>query len=286
MRRIIKLLNAILFLPLYVYRTHERLEELKKTIWRLKRFVELSVHEMPALIPRGFQPRHPRNLRRIGGDSDGGYLVPEETIRATEVLVSYGIDFDWEFERAFSEVSGAKVFAYDRSTIDRLAEADETERLRFNTFFDGKHATFHAAYIGNGEDSTVRIAETLRAHKNRRVLMKFDIEGAEYSPQIFEELLSLPENVIGVIAEFHAFPDNLERVRKLIDGNRFHLVHLHVNNVGGIADNLIPNLVELTLIRDNYFLPSGQKPAYPLDLDRPCRSSQRDMRIHFEGWNI
>jgi len=282
---LIKILKIFILFPLYTYRTHQRLEVLKVTVWRLKRLVELSSPEIPCVIPEGFQPRHPHNLRRLGGDSDGGYLVTEEALRSTQVLVSYGIDFDWEFERAFSESSGAKIFAYDRSTVDRLAEADEHARLRFHRFFDGKRATFRAAFIGNGELGTVRIAETLREHAGERVLIKFDIEGAEYAPGIFEELLSLPGNVIGVIAEFHAFPDNLDRVRKLISSNRLHLVHLHVNNAGGISDNLVPNLVEMTLLRESYFQPSGGKPTYPLNLDRPCRTSQRDMRLHFEGWN-
>lgn len=285
MRQLVKLFKMVFLLPLYVYRTHQRLEELKMTVWRFKRLVELSLQEIPAVIPIGFRPLHPCNLRRVGGDSDGGYLVTEEALRSTEVLISYGIDFDWEFERLFSEASGARVFAYDRSTVDRLAETDEAGRLRFHRFFDGKRATFHSAFIGDGEHGTVRVAATLRGHEGKRVFIKFDIEGAEYEPAVFEDLLNLPRNVIGVVAEFHGFPVNAERIRELVTSNGFHIVHIHVNNAGGVSEDMLPNLVELTLLRDGYFRRSDEIHTYPLGIDRPCIASKRDMRLHFEGWS-
>jgi hypothetical protein len=222
----------------------------------------------------------------VGRDADGGYVVTEEAIRATEVLISYGIDFDWEFEREFSELSGARVFAYDRSTVDLLVGADEPERLRFNRFFDGQIATFHGLFIGNGEHGTVRVSQTLQGHENKRVFIKFDIEGAEYEPAVFGDLLKLPPNVIGVVAEFHSFPGNVDRIRNLVKSSGFYVVHIHVNNGGGTSDDMLPNLIELTLLREGYFRPSGEVHTYPLGVDRPCVASRRDMRLHFEDWSL
>ena len=49
------------------------------------------------------RPINWKNLIRIGKDNDGGYVIPYEIISKTDVLLSYGINKDWSFEKYFYE---------------------------------------------------------------------------------------------------------------------------------------------------------------------------------------
>jgi hypothetical protein len=283
MSRILKGLKILFLFPLYIYRTHQRVEELKQTVWRFKQLLEVSLDPSPAVLPGFFRPTHPMNLVRIGGPWDGGYLVPEEAARSADVLISYGIHFDWEFEESFQRISRAKVFAYDKSTSGLLEQAEEQAQLRFKRFFDGENAFFKAAYIGNGEDGTVTVYDSLRGHEGSRVFLKFDIEGSEYIPGVFDQLCRLPRNVIGVVAEFHDLHENIDKARRLIEENELTIVHIHANNNGGVSRGLMPNLIEVTLVRDGFFKPSGNRPRYPLPEDKPCIPLKTELSLKFEG---
>ena len=37
------------------------------------------------------------NLKRLGNNNDGGYLVVSESIEKSEILLSFGIHDDWSF---------------------------------------------------------------------------------------------------------------------------------------------------------------------------------------------
>jgi hypothetical protein len=279
--RLAKGLKATLLLPLYVYRIKQRLEQLDAFIRDFRRLLELSLPTIPALVPADFRPIHCKNLVRLGGRHDGGYLLPQEVITGSEVLVSYGINLDWEFEKSFRALSPVLVHAYDQSTQQLLEESSAVTRSAFNSFFDDKGAFYHSRFIGDGAKGTVRVQDTLAPHAGRRIFLKFDIEGAEYHRGVFDELMNLPENVIGVAAEFHNFSEMASFVRRFIHANKFHIAHLHVNNNGGISDNLTPNLLELTLVREPYFTPSGHFTAYPLDNDSACRADIPEIRPIF-----
>jgi len=47
------------------------------------------------------RPINWKNLIRVGKDNDGGYVIPYEIISKTDVLLSYGINKDWSFEKYF-----------------------------------------------------------------------------------------------------------------------------------------------------------------------------------------
>jgi Protein of unknown function (DUF672). len=58
------------------------------------------------------------DLVRLGSIDDGGYVVPTQTIKTSNVLISFGVNDNWEFEKDFLKKSSAKLFAYDH-TIDK-----------------------------------------------------------------------------------------------------------------------------------------------------------------------
>ena len=56
-----------------------------------------------------------KDLIRIGSIDDGGYVVPVETVKLSNSLLSLGISDNWDFEKDFLKKSSAYVFAYDYS---------------------------------------------------------------------------------------------------------------------------------------------------------------------------
>lgn len=278
---IIKLLKTLFLFPYYIRQINRKVDDLTNSFRAFRKLYDMDQAKAPVVIPTKFQPQHPTNLIRLGSTYDGGYLIPLSTVKAARVLVSYGVQLDWAFEEQFSKLGNTEVFAYDKSTEQLLASTTDTTRESFRRFFDGKSATYFAKFIGNGKDGTVSVEETLRAHHPKPVFLKFDIEGAEYIPEVWRSLANLPQNVIGVAAEFHDFPSRAEEIHALVQANGFKIVHLHVNNAGGISSNLQPRLVELTLVRPEYFSPSGEKRLYPLEIDSPCITGPFDVRVIF-----
>jgi hypothetical protein len=64
-------------------------------------------------------PLEVEGLIRVGGDEDGGYVVPQRMIEDTDALISMGIGFSWEFERHFRALRPAvRIQAYDHTVSD------------------------------------------------------------------------------------------------------------------------------------------------------------------------
>ena len=56
-----------------------------------------------------------KELVRLGSIDDGGYVLPIKDIKSSNVLISFGISDNWDFEKDFIKISNAKVIAYDHS---------------------------------------------------------------------------------------------------------------------------------------------------------------------------
>ena len=283
--KIKKGIKALIGLPFYVYKgyfqTKHSMNAILKELALSRALLEnlyLKSAGKPYTLPKIFEPTHPIGLKRVGNNhGDGDYIVPESLLNATDVLVSYGIDCNYSFEECFHKGSGAKVFAYDESTKNFL-DTDKKFRKKFESFFDGNKAQFIPMFIGKNSGQ-ISITETLAAHRESNVCLKFDIEGAEY--ESWAELENLPQNVIGVICELHDALKHLAKITAWIKNSGFHLVHTHINNVSLLYREVL--LIELTLVRPQFYSPSGMKPYYPIrDLDRSNVPSYPDYpRIEF-----
>src|ERR1700677_4119837 len=66
-------------------------------------------------------PTRVDSLIRVGKAHDGGYVIPESSIKETECLVSFGIEEDWSFDEHFVRLNpGVTIHAYDH-TVSRQA---------------------------------------------------------------------------------------------------------------------------------------------------------------------
>jgi hypothetical protein len=86
------------------------------------------------------------DLVRLGSRHDGGYVLPRRAIAATDILLSFGINDDWNFEkqflRAYKSLCSAKrksclLFAFDASVSGRILrqEAIRLARQSLSAFF-------------------------------------------------------------------------------------------------------------------------------------------------------
>jgi len=165
-------------------------------------------------------------LKRFGSANDGGYLMCENLIEPLDAAYSYGVgsNDDWGcevsrryhvpvheydcFDPARPACNGGNLIFHNQCIGDRTAE-------RASRFFD----TLENQMRENGD----------APESGRRVIIKIDIEGAEWDALLAtsDELLSsLPQ----ITMEMHGYndPKILEVLRKL--KRNFYLVNLHFNN--------------------------------------------------------
>ena len=213
------------------------------------------------------------SLIRLGGDGDGGYLVPDD-LMGIEYCFSPGVcdyaPFEIDLERR-----GIKAFLADHSVVE------PPKGLRISEFIQ-KHIL--------AEDGAASI--TLSNWISRSVgeyegdlLLQMDIEGSEYEVLLSTDLDTLSRFRIMVI-EFHGLHGLFDRAQfTLIKqvfaklSERFDVVHLHPNNFAPalrIGKIEIPDLMEITFLRKDRNLTLGGPLAYPHPLDRQCSSARSD----------
>ena len=70
------------------------------------------------MLPKFLKPYHIKlsNLIRIGPKTDGGYIIDKRVLSKTNILITCGLNDDWEFEKSFLKKNkNSKIFAYDHT---------------------------------------------------------------------------------------------------------------------------------------------------------------------------
>lgn len=263
-----------------------------------------------AYLPSAWMPRHRDNLVRLGSDHDGGYIVTENIIGLTDFLVGLGIGTDWAFEADFYKRKGIPLHCYDhtmglgrftRDAIRNIRLFLTTPGIRNNgalfirnillplqygIFFSGKRRHFKEK-IGDDPEYYTDFREIFSRIPDRdKVFIKMDIEGSEF--RALHGLRGYYERLTGITVEFHHLTTMMDTVRRHVGdlGERFHIVHVHVNNFGGTDERGIPAIIEMTF-ESKEFSPGRDRPSersYPVDgLDSPNAAHERDYRLEFRG---
>ena len=82
------------------------------------------------MLPKILKPFHSdkSNLVRIGPKKDGGYVIDKRVIEKSEVIITCGLNDDWEFEKDFlNKNNSSRVEAYDH-TVDRQFLAKKVQK--------------------------------------------------------------------------------------------------------------------------------------------------------------
>jgi hypothetical protein len=212
-------------------------------------------------------------LIRVGGNGDGGYLIPDD-LAGIEYCFSPGVNRTVEFENELA----------DRHIRSFLADysVERPPVLRPEFVFDRR-------FIGANDNE---IFMTLGAWKDKYLpgyagdlLLQMDIEGSEY-----EVLLSTAPELLGsfriIVIELHSLGQLFDRFAftimkacfdKLLQ--LFYVVHSHPNNCAGMIDYHgieIPEVMEMTLYNRSRGAPGpyGSLYPHPLDVDN-CKGRPR-----------
>ena len=185
------------------------------------------------------------NLVRLGRENDGGYIVPVDAVEAASSLLSFGLSYDWEFERAFRRRNrGAVIRCWDHTTT-RLGALRHGKFLDYRSFFRDE-AVHVRRRIGPEGTGAATIADAFASVPRGQVFVKMDIEGDEYD--VWADVMRHEPSIDAMVVEFHDLDIQSERFNRCMEmaARHFHVVHVHGNNYGGTAHGF-PCVVELTL---------------------------------------
>ena len=204
---------------------------------------------------------------RIGNAFDGGYVLPS-AIAQCDAVVSIGVGHDVSFDHVLAE-RGATILQYDHTV-----QGPPTSHPRFRFHKLGWGTETAGLFVSFSD-----IHAQMLALGARHPMLKFDIEGAEYTALAATSAADLEAYEI-IACEVHDFDrlsdpvffaEVLATFEKL---NTHHVpVHLHANNyqsvvlVEGVP---IPKVLEVAFLRrDLDCFPSLSSDPIPGPLDRP-----------------
>lgn len=162
-------------------------------------------------------------FKRFGSANDGGYLMCENLVEPLDAAYSYGVGSNDDWGCEMSRKYHVPVYQYD---------CFDPARPTCN----GGTFVFHDECVGDGTGyRESRFFDTLEnqikknGDTNRRLIIKMDIEGAEWDSLLATSdalLASIPQ----ITMEMHGYDDPkiVEVLRKL--KRTFYLVNLHFNN--------------------------------------------------------
>ena len=264
---------------------------------------------------KNLQPINIKNLKRIGRDNDGGYIIPKVIIDKCDGLLSYGINKDWSFELDFLERrKNINVHCYDHtlnlSTLIKFTFKSillcsiyiiilDKKRLSksvyglsiiksYFKFFREKTKHFRKRIWSDncGINATVNSTiEKIQSEGSKEIFIKMDIEGAEF--KVLNEMNNSKASIIGLAVEFHDINSKSKEFNSIIDGLRktFYIAHIHGNNYSKINNKSnFPSSVEITFISKKLLKGAIKKSdmKYPIKgLDQPNKHSKPDINLSF-----
>jgi hypothetical protein len=223
-------------------------------------------------ILRPYSTEH--KLIRLGGNYDGGYLVPDD-LNNIKFNLSPGVGNRFNFELDLLK-KGIPTHMCDASINSISPEL--------------AGCTFVKKNIGSiNKNDQIPIndwIESINLDKDQNLMLQMDIEGMEY-----ETILSLSKKNLDsfriIIVEFH----NLREIKnkfffkiviatfeKLLEN--FIICHIHPNNSCGInyiSDVAIPNALEISFIRKDRVTKKKYTDNFPHPLDQPSVKETKDI---------
>jgi len=212
---------------------------------------------------------------RIGGDADGGYVMPSLALKTNAVL-SIGIGDQVSFDGELAD-RGATVLQFDH-TIPGAPKEHANFRFHkqgWGPKDEGELLTTHSMMRG------------IDWNQAKNAILKFDTEGAEWASLMATSSEDLGRFAV-IAGEFHGFHNLVSRpvhdvIRAVFEKIRkTHLpVHLHANNATGIRLVLgvpVPPLLEITFVRKDVVAFAGHSnEPIPGPLDRPNMADRPDI---------
>lgn len=246
------------------------------------------------------------NKMRIGPNSDGGYVVYKPSLNNIDLLITYGVGWDINFEIDYYNLTGKKILMYDPTmfgdkAIDKAYCSKLVKKCKINSFLKyvlniyrwKKQFKILSEYdiLFYNEGIACKASKKYDTFCNQlikndirtdHILLKIDIEGNEYlifNDADFIDNLNLVDQLI---VEFHDLKNRLRSLESIINelNKQFYIAHIHGNNYSGgfyvyreFSDIYFPDVVEMTFVRKTCVLNGDilqQEFDYPTQgLDHP-----------------
>ena len=252
------------------------------------------------------RPHVVADLARYGNAKDGGYVLPSSALARIDAVVSFGLSTDWSLEEELWRNNDAlTIHVYDHSVgaktyrrslknaavkflAGKTSPAELGQRYRtvagYQRFFTGKRTHFRERVfnrLDHANDATIDVIFQ-RIGSARHIFLKMDIEGAEY--RVIPHLLAYADRIDLMTVEFH----DTDPLRAVFEAQvkaalaRFHIVHLHGNNIAGCAADGLPECLEITFLNKRIPTSGGFRDRLPLDgLDFPNDPRAPDLAMRF-----
>tara|TARA_B100000029_G_scaffold396465_1_gene394518 strand:+ start:395 stop:1180 length:786 start_codon:yes stop_codon:yes gene_type:complete len=259
------------------------------------------------MLPKALKPSNEYELIRLGQNNDGGYLVEKKSVLDSCSLITFGLGFDWSFEKDYFKLKNSPIYCYDHTVRYSLIKKISRKYLAsfifrsfkpkyfskknffkdmkkkiflykdYKNFFNGK-VNHIQSRIGSGS-SGLKLRDVLGDKKNfMPAFLKIDIEGSEY--RIMEEILHYQENFTGIAIEFHEVDLHLDKIVNFIKNLKLTLVHIHPQNPAFVTDDNIPTQIELSFARNPKIISSVAKIPHPLD--QPANPDFEEIKLFFK----
>lgn len=220
------------------------------------------------------------NLVRIGGDGDGGYLVPDD-LNNVRFCMSPGVANSSSFEFQL-----ASDYNMTCCLADFSVDAPAIHHPRFH--FTKK---FISSY---NDDQNIRLTDWVQASEDRYgkgdLLLQMDVEGAEY-PVLQEVSEKTLAKFRTIIIEFHYIDRIFDRnefalIKQVFDKllKQFYIVHIHPNNSGHVSARNgieVPTVLEFTFFRRDLVADSSPLSFEPHPLDQQNSKGRPDLVLPF-----
>lgn len=218
-------------------------------------------------------------LIRIGGSSDGGYLIPDD-LDSVAVCFSPGVQHISDFEIELANKYGIRSSLIDGSIDEPSVPTDISAMISFTKGWIGAFNTGACSSAIPYYSLNTWISEHIRS-TDGDILLQIDIEDAEWEALLALDL-DLQQRMRIIVCEFGNL-QYMTHAREFVWMHRiFHklllthdVVHVHPNNCCGkfeYYDGLqIPGLAEITLHRKDrrkIYTPIAKTEfSHPLDQD-------------------
>lgn len=161
--------------------------------------------------------------KRIGPNEDGGYVCSAFVLENCSSLMTYGVGDDIRYEEEFVRLYNKPAYLFDHT-------------IGWKEEFESNGLKFIPEGLGNEENCKDFYEHYQRFNLNENILLKIDVEGAEWEFFKTVDVNNLKNTVMGIILEIH-WIDRLVNKKNLAEMfNRispyFVLEHTHANSWG------------------------------------------------------
>lgn len=228
--------------------------------------------KIKSFLKKVYPKKTKSGLIRMGGESDGGYLIPND-LNGVSSCFSPGVSDISQFERECLD-KGISVFMADYSVSEPKLDSKKY-KYSFLKKFIGSYSNEKFISINQWISSNL-------LEKDGDLILQMDIEGSEYQSilNISEELL-LKFRII--VIEFHHleslwnphfFQIFEATILRLLENHT--CVHIHPNNSYGIEERFgmkIPRILEMTFYRNDRGITDQYVTNFPNPLDKDSISA-------------